>query len=220
MRGERGGEFLFTLSAVDVATGWMSLQGGPNKGELAVFAALEQLRANLPFPLLGLDCDNGGEFVNHNLVRYCQAERITLTRSRPYRKNDNCHIEQKNWSVVRRLVGYGRFDGAALPALNALYRLARDYVNFLQPVRKLVEKTRVGARVTKRYDRASTPYRRLLASGGLSPALAQALAVRSAGLQPIRLKLALEEAQQALYQRAVQPTRQVTMPPSLEKVPL
>ena len=170
--------------------------------------------------MLGLDCDNGGEFINRNLLTYCQTERITLTRSRPYRKNDNCHIEQKNWSVVRRLVGYGRFEQHALPALQALYRLARDYVNFLQPVRKLVAKTRVGAKVTKRYDQASTPYRRLLASGVSSPALAQTLAVRSAGLQPVRLKLALEAARQVLYQRAVQPARQATVPPSLEKVPL
>lgn len=214
------GELLFTLSAVDVTTGWMALQGVRNKGEVAVFAALEQLRADLPFPLLGLDCDNGGEFINRNLLTYCQTERITLTRSRPYRKNDNCHIEQKNWSVVRRLVGYGRFEQYALPALQALYGLARDYVNFLQPVRKLVAKTRVGARVTKRYDQASTPYRRLLASGALSPAQAQALATRSAALQPVRLKFALENAQQALYQRAVQPARQTTMPPSLEKVHL
>jgi hypothetical protein len=197
------GEFLFTVSAVDVATGWMALQGVRNKSELAVFAALEQLRAELPFPLLGLDADNGGEFINRNLLAYCQAERITLTRSRPYRKNDNCHIEQKNWSVVRRLVGYGRFEGNALGRLNALYGLARDYVNFLQPVRKLVDKTRDGPKVTKRYDQAATPYRRLVATGSLVPDVATALADRSAGLDPVRLKLAIDDAQQALYERAV-----------------
>jgi len=197
------GEFAFTLSAVDVATGWMSVQAVRNKGELAVFAALEQLRAELPFPLLGLDCDNGGEFINRNMLRYCQAEGITLTRSRPYRKNDNCHIEQKNWSVVRRLVGYARFEAPALPALARVYALARDYVNFLQPVRKLREKTRDGAKLTKRYDQAQTPYRRLLATGTLAADVAADLAAHYAALHPIRLKLDLEAAQQALYTRAV-----------------
>ena len=197
------GEFAFTLSAVDVAIGWMSVQAVRNKSELAVFAALEQLRAALPFPLRGLDCDNGGEFINRNMLRYCQAEGITLTRSRPYRKNDNCHIEQKNWSVVRRLVGYARFEGAALGPLQRLYALAQDYVNFLQPVRKLREKTRDGAKLTKRYDAAQTPYRRLLATGTLAADVAAELAARSATLHPIRLKLDLEAAQQVLYATAV-----------------
>lgn len=212
------GEVLFTLSAVDVATGWMGLQGVANKGELAVFAALGELRAALPFPLLGLDCDNGGEFINRNLLAYCQAEGITLTRSRPYRKNDNCHVEQKNWSVVRRLVGYGRFEGTALPALNRLYALARDYVNFLQPVLKLREKVRDGARVTKRYDRAQTPYRRLLATGLLPPEVAADLAGRYAALHPVHLKLDLEAAQRALYDHAVREDRLPRQRMPLEKV--
>jgi hypothetical protein len=213
------GEFLFTLSAVDVASGWMSLQAVRNKGEVAVFAALQQLRADLPFPLLGLDCDNGGEFINRNLLRYCQTEQITLTRSRPYRKNDNCHIEQKNWSVVRRLAGYGRFEAVALPELQRLYGLAREYVNFLQPVRKLVGKTRDGARITKHYDQAQTPYRRLLVTQRLTPQAADLLAARSAALHPLRLKLDLEAAQQRLYERAVRSDRQPT-PSLLEKVQL
>jgi hypothetical protein len=212
------GEFAFTLSAVDVATGWMSVQAVRNKGELAVFAALEQLRAELPFPLLGLDSDNGGEFINRNMLRYCQAEGITLTRSRPYRKNDNCHIEQKNWSVVRRLVGYARFEGAALGPLQRLYALAQDYVNFLQPVRKLREKTRAGAQLTKRYDGAQTPYRRLLATGTLAADVAAELAARSASLHPIRLKLDLEAAQQALYRQAVRAEPRLPVRRAFEKV--
>jgi hypothetical protein len=214
------GEFLFTLSAVDVATGWMGLQGVRNKGELAVFEALGRLRAELPFPLRGLDCDNGGEFINRNLLAYCAAEGITLTRSRPYRKNDSCHVEQKNWSVVRRLVGYGRFEAPALPALSRLYALARDYVNFLQPVVKLREKTRDGARVTKRYDRAQTPYRRLLASGPLPPQAAADLAGRYARLHPVRLKLDLEAAQQALYAHAARADRLLRQRTPLEKIHL
>jgi hypothetical protein len=205
------GEFLFTLSAVDVATGWSVCVGVLNKGQDAVGRAIEQARARLPVPLLGLDSDNGSEFLNHALLRYCRAEGITFTRSRPYRKNDTCHVEQKNWSVVRRLVGYSRFEWPALAALGAVYRLADDYVNFFQPVLKLREKVRDGARVTKRYDRARTPYQRLLASGVLPEHAATALAERYAQLHPARLKLALEEAQQTLLTKAVRdysPARQ------------
>jgi len=193
------GEFLFTLSTVDVATGWSACVGVRNKGEYAVFEALCRLRAELPFPLLGLDSDNGGEFINRSLFRYCQQEGITFSRGRPYRKNDNCYVEQKNWSVVRRLVGYARFELEALVALNQVHALARDYVNFFQPVQKLVDKTRTGARVTKRYDQARTPYQRLLESGVLSPQVAASLAARYAGLNPVLLKLDLEAAQQKLY---------------------
>jgi hypothetical protein len=198
------GEFLFTVCRVDVATGWVALQAVRNKGELAVAEALARLRAELPFPLLGLDSDNGGEFINHNLVRYCAREGITLTRSRPYKKNDSGHVEQKNWSVVRRLTGYARFEGVlALGALDALYALARDYVNCCQPVLKLVEKVRDGARVTKRYDTARTPYRRLLATQTLRPEAAARLAECYTRLHPVRVKLAIEEAQRALYRCAV-----------------
>jgi hypothetical protein len=213
------GEFLFTLSLVDVCTGWVACQGVRNKSEQAVFAALGQVRRELPFPLLGLDSDNGSEFINQNLLRYCQAERISLTRGRPYRKNDGCHIEQKNWSVVRRLVGYGRFEGVgALAALDRVHALGRDYTNFCQPVRKLLGKTRQGAKVTKRYDRAQTPDRRLLATGILSPDQAARLAERYAGLSPIRLKLDLEEAQQALYAHAVRSDPSVRQRPGLGRI--
>jgi hypothetical protein len=197
------GEFLLSLSTVDVATGWSACAGVQNKGEYAVFRALERLRDELPFPLLGIDSDNGSEFLNHSLVRWCAAEGITFTRSRPYRKEDTCHVEQKNWSVVRRLVGYGRFEGHALPQLNRVHALARDYVNFLQPVLKLVQKTRDGAKVRKRYDTARTPYRRLLEAGVLCHEARARLAEHHAALHPVRLKLDLEEAQRALYAKAV-----------------
>jgi hypothetical protein len=202
------GEFVFTVCGVDVASGWIGLVAVRNKSEYEVFAALQRLRDALPFPLLGLDADNGGEFINHNLVRYCQREGVTLTRSRPYRKNDACHVEQKNWSVVRRLVGYARFEGGfATQTLNALYGTALDYLNFCQPVLKLVEKVRDGARVTKRYDIAQTPYRRLVASQTLSAAAAAALAERFLALHPARLKLAVEAAQQTLDRHAVREPR-------------
>jgi hypothetical protein len=212
------GEFLLTLSTVDVATGWSVCVGVRNKGQLAIGSALEQLRADLPFPLLGLDSDNGSEFLNHALVRSCAEQGITFTRSRPYQKQDTCHIEQKNWSVVRRLVGYGRFAPVSLVPLNRLYALARDYVNFFQPVLKLVEKTRDGPKVRRRYDRAQTPYRRLLASGVLTPEQQTRLAEHYATLQPVRLKLALETAQQRLYREVVREDHPMRQRTQLEKI--
>src|SRR5437660_787497 len=120
-------------------------------------AALERLRARLPFPLRGVDCDNGSEFLNAHLVRYCQAERLTLTRCRADHKNDQAHVEQKNWSVVRQLVGYDRYEGAeAVAALEAVYALLHVYVNGYLPVMKLVGKEREGTRVRKRYDTPQT----------------------------------------------------------------
>src|SRR5881409_3665970 len=120
----------------------------------------------LPFPLLGLDTDNGGEFINYELLRYCEDEKITFTRSRAYRKNDQAHVEEKNGSVVRRLVGYDRFEGMdAWRALTALYAVLRLYINFFQPCMKLLSKERRDGRITKRYDRAQTPYQRVLNSG-------------------------------------------------------
>lgn len=214
------GEFLFTLSAVDVATGWMGLEAVLNKGELAVFEALERLRARLPFPVLGLDCDNGSEFMNHHLVRWCGAEGITLTRSRPYRKNDNCFIEQKNWSVVRRLVGYARFERGSITSLQRVYAVAETAVNFLQPVLKLREKIRDGARITKRYDVARTPYRRLLEHDVLDTATRQHVGEQTDQLHPVRLKLALEAAQTKLYGGAVREGLVLSQRMPLEKIPL
>jgi hypothetical protein len=192
------GPFLFTLSTVDVATGWTLCRAVPNRGEEAVFKELAEIRRQLPFPLLGLDSDNGGEFINRTLVNYCQHESITLTRGRPYRKNDSCHVEQKNWSVVRRLVGYARFEQDALSALNAVYALAEDYVNFLQPVLKLAEKTRDGPRVRRRYGMAQTPYRRLLSLADLPATMRHQLKTRYEAIHPICLKTTLEHAQTQL----------------------
>jgi len=155
------GFYLTTLSTVDVATGWSECVGVWGKGQSRVRAAVHRIRQRLPFPMLGLDSDNGSEFINHHLYSYCRDEGITFTRSRSYKKNDSCHVEQKNWTVVRRLIGYDRYSShAALETLNRLYNLLRLYVNFFQPVMKLVSKTRHGARVHKSYDTARTPYQR------------------------------------------------------------
>jgi hypothetical protein len=200
------GPFLYTLTMVDVATGWVSCAGLRDKRAQTVVAALRGVHEGLPFKILGLDSDNGSEFLNASLVEYCADQHITFTRGRPYRKNDSCFVEQKNWAVVRRLVGYARLESPALAALEHVHELARDYVNFLHPVRKLREKVRIGARITRRYDTAQTPYRRLLASGVLPRKKQAHLAARSNAVDPLRLKLEIEAAQRTLAQRAVRPT--------------
>lgn len=166
--GRAEGDYCFTLDITDVATGWTEFASVPNKAEKWVFEALQALQQRLPFAVRGLDSDNGSEFINHHLKRYCDSQKITFTRSRPHQKNDNCYVEQKNWSVVRRFVGYRRYDTPqALEILNELGHLLRDYVNFFCPSLKLKEKVREGAHVTRRYYPGQTPYRRLLESNSL-----------------------------------------------------
>ena len=139
------------------------------RSEADVIGALNSLRGRLPVPLLGLDTDNGSEFINYEMLRYCQREQITFTRSRVNRKNDQAFVEEKNGSVVRRLIGYDRYEGlGAWRALIQLYEILRLYVNFFQPSMKLIDKQRDGARVKKRYDRAQTPYQRVIASAYLT----------------------------------------------------
>jgi hypothetical protein len=177
------------------------------KGQERVGGAVHQLRQRLPFPLLGLDSDNGSEFINQHLYRYCQREGITFTRSRSYKKNDSCHVEQKNWSVVRRLVGYDRYNSkAALEALNRVYNLTHLYVNFFQPVMKLVEKTRHGAKVHKVYDAAQTPYQRLLKAGVLTEAKRQELAATYQLLNPATMLKQINENLENLWGLAERPT--------------
>jgi hypothetical protein len=205
------GEYVCTLTLVDIATGWTECAAIANKGQAAVLAALGRLRACLPFPLRGVDCDNGSEFLNAHLVRYCQAERLTLTRCRAYHKNDQAHVEQKNWSVVRQLVGYDRYAGAeAVAALEGVYALLHVYVNGYLPVMKLVGKERDGARVRKRYDVPQTPYRRAEAASVLRPDAQEAFAAQVAAMGPLHLRRQLDAALAQLWARrvgAAAPTR-------------
>jgi len=200
------GFYLTTLSTVDVASSWSECMGVWGKGQERVGGAVHRVRQRLPFPLLGLDSDNGSEFINHHLYSYCQREGITFTRSRSYKKNDSCHVEQKNWSVVRRLVGYDRYNShAALEGLNRIYDLLRLYVNFFQPVMKLVAKTRHGARVHKVYDTARTPYQRLLEAGVLTEAKQEELAAIYYGLNPASLLKQINENLERLWDTAERP---------------
>ena len=203
------GFYLTTLCTVDVASGWSECVGVWGKGQERVGSAVHRVRQRLPVPLLGLDSDNGSEFINQHLYNYCRREGITFTRSRSYKKNDSCHVEQKNWSVVRRLIGYDRYNSrAALEALNRVYDLLRLYVNFFQPVMKLETKTRHGAKVHKVYDTAQTPYQRLLKSRVLSEAKRQEQAATYYGLNPVLLLRQINENLEHLWATAEYPTHQ------------
>ena len=197
------GEHLYTLDMTDVYSGWTEVQAVQNKAQVWVFAALKELRARLPFPLHGIDSDNGSEFINADLLEYCQQQRLTFTRSRPYRKNDNCYVEQKNYTVVRRHVGYQRLAGPQQLALaNELYGHLRLYTNYFQPLMKLKSKERRGSQVKKTYDVAQTPYERLQQSPYLSAATKRRLRTEYARLNPAELKRQIERLQEKLLKFA------------------
>jgi len=162
--GNASGEFCFTLTVTDIATGWTINRSVRNKAQRWVFEALQYVSAQFPFPIRGIDSDNGSEFINEQLLAYCIDHQITFTRSRPGNKNDGAHVEQKNWARVRELVGYYRYDTAAeLAKLNEIWELDALFTNYLLPQQKLIFKQRNGAKVTKRYDTAATPHQRAIA---------------------------------------------------------
>ena len=197
------GFYLHTLCAVDVATSWIELQALWGKGHYRVAAGVQAVRTRLPVPLVGLDSDNGSEFINRVLYYYCWREGITFTRGRAWKKNDSALVEQKNGAVVRHLVGYDRFASkAAYAQLARVYSLARLHVNFFQPVEKLVSKQRAGARVHRVFDRAQTPYQRLCAAGVLPPEKWAALDALYHRLNPLQLQRDLEVALQRLWRLA------------------
>ena len=197
------GDYCQTLDLTDVCTGWTETEAVPNKAQVWVFQAIQTIRARLPFPLRGLDSDNGAEFVNTELLRYCKQQRLTFTRTRPYRKNDNCYVEQKNYSVVRQTVGYQRFDTAAeLAVLQRLYATLRLYSNFFQPTMKLKSKERIGSQVKKRYDAPQTPHQRVLACAAVSAADKKKLQRQYRQLNPAALKRELEQQRQELFRLA------------------
>ncbi|WP_083816150.1 integrase catalytic domain-containing protein [Thermodesulfobium narugense] len=166
--GDLRGEFIQTLTAVDICTGWIEIDALRNKAQRWVFESIDEIKKRLPFKLFGIDSDNGAEFINHQPHRYCVENNITFTRSRKYRKNDNCYVEQKNYSVVRKYVGYFRYDREVeLITLKRLYESLRLYINFFQPVMKQISKERIGSKVTKKYDKARTPYQRILENPGV-----------------------------------------------------
>jgi hypothetical protein len=165
--GNSQGEFCFTLDITDVATGWTETVSVRNKAQKWVFAAIKEATAKFPFPVLGIDSDNGSEFINWELFRWCEQENLTFTRSRSGNKNDGAHVEQKNWHIVRQTVGYHRYDTPGeLDLLNRIWELQRILTNHFAPQQKLISKERHGAKITKKYDAPRTPFQRALADEG------------------------------------------------------
>lgn len=202
--GNPRGDFCQSLDGVDVATGWTELRAVKNKAQIWVFAAIEDIRKSLPFPLLGIDSDSGAEFLNDHLIRYCKREKITFTRGRPSKKNDSCYVEQKNWTAVRQYVGYMRHDTEEeLAILNELYSYLCPYLNFFQPQAKLKRKERVGSKVIKKYDRPRTPYQRVLDSPHVDEKVKQRLRRQYAKLNPAELQRMILKCQDRLYKQAV-----------------
>jgi hypothetical protein len=161
--GNPAGPHAFTLTVTDIATGWTENRSVPDRTAKCVLAALNDIAAKMPFPILGVDSDNGTEFINVLLLRWCQRRHITFTRSRPGNKNDGCHVEQKNWAVVRTMVGYHRYDTAAeLLLLNEIWQLQSKLTNYFYPQQKLMSKVRTGAKVSKKHDKARTPFHRAI----------------------------------------------------------
>lgn len=199
------GSFLHTLVLVDVATSWTECVALLRRSEADVIGALNAVRKRLPYPLLGLDTDNGSEFINYEMLRYCQKEEITFTRSRAYRRNDQAFVEEKNGSVVRRLIGYDRYEGLqAWRKLMQLYEVLRLYQNFFQPSMKLVSKTRTGSRVTKKYDRAQCPVQRVLGSGQIDEEQQRRLTRLWQRSDPVALLEKLEVLQNEFWMYAYQ----------------
>lgn len=197
--GDVSGDYAQSLNFVDIATCWDEAAACRNKAQKHVFRAIKIVSARFPFEIAGIDSDNGSEFINNILVRYCAENEITFTRSRPYRKNDSCFVEQKNYSVVRRAVGYLRYDTEEeLELLNELYLYLGRYNNFFMPVTKLVSKKRVGSKVTKKYDKARTPFRRVLESEYIDDKIKAKLKREYDSLNPVELKKNIARLQEKL----------------------
>jgi hypothetical protein len=197
------GMFAFTIDGVDIATGWTEQRAVWGKGETDVLKQIKDIEASLPFPLLGFDSDNGSEFLNHHLLRHFteRKQRVQFTRSRAYHKDDNAHVEQKNWTHVRQWLGYHRFDIPELvPLLNKLYKTEwRLFHNFFCPSVKLIEKQRIASKTIKRYDIPKTPYQRVMDSPVIAPAIKQNLTELFNSLNPFHLRKAMEDKMKKIF---------------------
>jgi hypothetical protein len=220
--GNPAGEHGWTLTVTDIATGWTENRSLPNKARTGVLAALDDITAVMPFPIRGIDSDNGSEFINFHLLHWCCRHQITFTRSRPGNKNDGCHVEQKNWTTVRALVGYHRYDTPAeLLLLNKIWALQSLLSNYFYPQQKLVFKVRDGAKITKKHDTATTPHRRAQAHPNL-PTTAKAnltrtyLDINPAALQRQIQALMTELLTLTITKAAPQPKARLTRAPAHE----
>lgn len=191
------GQFIYTIDCVDIATGWSEQRAVFGKGETYVLEQIKNIENSLPFQLLGFDSDNGSEFLNHHLLRHFiqRDDPIQFTRSRPYHKDDNAHVEQKNWTHVRQWLGYHRLDNPIIvPLLNQMYTQEwRLFHNFFCPSVKLIEKNRIGSKTIKRYDSPKTPYQRLLESNYILDSVKQSLKEQFNILNPFKLRKEIEK---------------------------
>lgn len=198
------GMFAFTLDCVDIATGWTEQRAVWGKGETAVLQQIKDIEVSLPFPLRGFDCDNGSEFLNHHLLKYLSDRKqpVQFTRSRAYHKDDNSHVEQKNWTHVRQWLGYHRFDNPdVVPLLNELYKTHwRLFHNFFCPSVKLIEKKRIASKTVKRYDKPKTPYQRIMESPEISDEIKMKLSELFHALNPFVLRKAMEKKLKEIFQ--------------------
>lgn len=197
------GMFAFTIDCVDIATGWTEQRAVWGKGETAVLAQIEDVEVSLPFPLQGFDSDNGSEFLNHHLLKYLSDRKqpVQFTRSRAYHKDDNSHIEQKNWTHVRQWLGYHRFDDPeVVPLLNKLYKSDwRLFHNFFCPSVKLIEKQRIASKTIKRYDSPKTPYQRIMESPEVTAEVKKTLTDLFGPLNPFLLRKAMEKRLKEIF---------------------
>lgn len=211
------GNFVHSLVLTDIASGWTECQALPVRDTLLVVEGFAKVSLDLPFALRGIDTDNDSAFMTDTVFQYCKEKHVEFTRSRPYKKNDQAWVEQKNGSVVRRLVGYGRLSGrAATELLASLYRASRLYINFFQPCFKLKAKTRDGAFVKKTYHAPLTPYERILGSAAIDEAIKQRLRTQFAELDPVRLLQAMREAQRAIAEFAASGAAPASAPPETD----
>ncbi len=197
------GDHAWSLVLTDIFTQWTEVIPVRNRAQVWTFEALKEATKRFPFRIRGIDSDNDSAFLNHHLYRWCKEKGIVFTRSRPYRKNDNCHVEQKNWSVARRYFGYWRYETErSLEVMRELGELLSLYINFFQPSVKLVEKVRVGARVRRKYDEPKTPYERVLEAGGISEETKEVLRRTYERLNPAELRRKILRLQRMLIRLA------------------
>ena len=215
------GLYICSLNTVEISSGWWEAQAIMGKGQDPTFKALKKIRKRTPFSWKGIDSDNGPEFINYHLINYCEKENLEFTRSRPNKKNDNAYIEQKNWTHVRKTLGYLRYDtDQELILMNSLYeKELRLYKNFFSPVMKLVSKERIAGKVKRKYDTPKTPYQRLLGSGQISDEKKKELQIIYRSLNPAELKRKIEEKTHSLYRAYEEKKRTTEANPSKKQRP-
>jgi hypothetical protein len=203
--GESGyGEFMHSLNFTDIFSQWVETEAVMGKGQEGILEAFGEISQRFPFKILGIDSDNGSEFINHHLWNYCEEEGIQFTRSRPYKKDDNAHIEQKNWTHVRKLMGWDRYDSPqALAAMNSLYEKELPlYMNLFQPSVKLLKTKRKGSRKNRLYSRPLTPLDRLLASEHIDQSQKEKLMALRESLDPFELSEVVNQKLQQIWDKA------------------